>query len=49
MTHALLVEKNKERIFEILKNGDIILRGNKIGNDIEVAEMFKTEGAIIYP
>ena len=38
-TNALSIIDNDEEIFKIENNGDIILRGKKIGSDKRVAEL----------
>ena len=49
MDDALIVECNKEIIFQITMTGDIILRGKIIGNDLQVAKMFASQGVTIKP
>lgn len=43
----LLVCYESQDIFSVQNNGDIILRGKKIGNDKELARIFKRNGEIM--
>lgn len=44
MKKPLLVQKNNKEIFSIEMNGDIILRGQKIGKDKKLANIFIGQG-----